>query len=359
MKQKGKINILYTSSFSSMQGGGQRSTYLLIKHLNKDNFCPFLVVPKKGELSKEVEKLGVETFIVGFKRIKPFNIIGIIKDMLKIIRIIKNNRIDIIHTESPRQTIYCGIAAKVLKVPLVMHLRVSDSSLFLDRILYFLSNYMIAVSFAVKERFKSIDSKNKIEVVYNSVELDEFTPADREPIINNDILKIGYFGRIEERKGLDVLIEASKHTEKKVKLIIQGEGKKEYLNKLKELSKGFDVEFKEYKKDIRFDMRDVDIVILPSGKEEGLSRLIIEAMSTGKLVIASDLKSNREALGEDYSFLFMPGDYKTLASIIDKIASNRNFLYELKNKLRKRAETLFDVRKNTKKIEKIYSFIAR
>ena len=351
-----RYNILYTSSFSSMQGGGQRSTYLLIKHLDKDKFYPFLVVPKRGELSKEVEKLGVETFIVGFKRIKSFNIIGIIKDMLKIMRIIKDNKIDIIHTESPRQTVYCGIAAKILKVPLVMHLRVSESSLFLDRILYFLSDYMIAVSLAVKERFKRIDNKNKIEVIYNGVDLDEFVPADSKNI-NSDILKIGYFGRIEERKGLDVLIEALKHTEKKVKLIIQGEGKKEYLNKLKELSKGLDIEFREYKKDIRSDMRNVDIVVLPSVRGEGLSRLIIEAMAMGKLVIASNLKSNKEALGKDYSFLFEVGDYKALASAIDRVAVNERLFCEVKDKLRKRAETLFDIKKNTERIERIYNFI--
>jgi len=353
-----RCNILYTSSFSSMQGGGQRSTYLLIKHLNKVKFSPFLAVPDEGELSKEVEKLNVKTFAVGFRRIKSLNIIGVIKDMLKIIRIIKDNRINIIHTESPRQTIYCGIAGKLLKVPLVMHLRVSDSSMWLDRVLYFFSDYMIAVSLAVKERFKRIDNKNKIDVVYNGVDLDEFIPADKEDI-NSDILKIGYFGRIEERKGLDVLIEALKHTDKKIRLVIRGDGDEKYLNKLKELSKGLDVEFKEYKKDIRSDMRNVDIVALPSVKEEGLSRIIIEAMAMGKVVVASNLKSNKEALGKDYSFLFTSGDYSDLSSVIDKIASNKDLLYKFKNKLSERAATFFDVKKNTQKIEGIYSFIAR
>jgi len=356
---KREYNILYTSSFSSMQGGGQRSTYLLIKYLNRDRFCPFLVVPDEGELSKEVERLGVKTFTVGFERIKSFNIIGIIKDLLKIIKVIRDNRINIIHTESPRQTIYCGIAAKIFKIPLVMHLRVSDSSLFLDRILYFFSDYMIAVSLAVKERFEGIGNENKVGVVYNSVNLDEFTPTDRKDIINSDVLKIGYFGRIEERKGIDVLIKAVKHTNKEIKLIIQGEGDSNYTHKLKSLADGIKVEFRDYKKDIRPDMMNVDIVILPSIKGEGLPRIIIEAMAMGKLVIASDLKSNREALGGGYEFFFPVGDDKALASLIIKVSENRAIIYEKKAVLRARAENLFDVRKNTEMTEEIYNKILR
>jgi len=338
-----------------MRGGGQRSTYLLIKHLNKVKFSPFLAVPEKGELSKEVEKLDVKTFAVGFRRIRSFNIIGIIKDLLKIIKIIKDNKIDIIHTESPRQTIYCGIAGELLKVPLVMHLRVSNSSLWLDRILYFLSDYMIAVSNTAKNRFKFIDKGNRIIVVYNAVELDRFSP--QEDFGNEEVLKIGYFGRIEERKGIDVLIRAVKRIDKDVKLIIQGEGNNSYPNKLKSLADGVDVEFRDYNKDVRSGIKNVDIVALLSVDEEGLSRIIIEAMAMGKLVIASDLNSNREVLGGGYEFFFPVGDDKALAFLIRKVLEDRDMIYKKRSMLRARAEELFDVKRNTKMIEEIYNKI--
>ncbi len=351
---KRKYNILYTSSFGTLKGGGQRSTYLLIKFLNKDNFKPFLTVPEKGDFSEEIDKLGIKTFITSSPRIKSLNLIAIVKALFSFWYIIHKEHIDIIHTESPRQTFYIGIIAKVLKVPLIMHLRVDDSYIQLDKLLYKLCSCFIAVSNSVVNRFKSIDKRNKVIVVYNAVDLNVFIPSINYK--QSGALRVCYFGRIDRRKNIETLIKAVKYIDKtKVNLIINGDGYKNYWEELKILSFDSNITFNNYKKEVINEIKQADLIVLPSLYGEGLSRIIIEAMAMGKTVIASDTPPNREALGDEFKgFLFPPGNDKILSKIIKNIVNNRKILIDNSKKCRKRAEQCFDVLKNTKEIEKIY-----
>ncbi len=349
-----KYNILFTSSLSSLRRGGQRSLYLLVKHLDKERFTPFLIVPRKDELSEEITKSGVKIFILPFPRIRSFNLFPAISRLINLWKIIKKERIDLIHTESPRETFYAALAGKLRRVPVILHLRVSDSFLWLDKILYNLADCMIAVSQSAANRFKLKDKKDKIRVVYNGVELDIFRPSGKYE--DNEFLRIGYFGRIDKRKGIEVLIRAVGRFGKKVELIIMGDGDRQYLEELKKLTVNTNVIFKDYKRNIPDDIAVVDVVVLPSFKGEGLSRIIIESMAMGKTVIASDLSANREAMGKDLKeFVFPAGDDSKLASIIEKIIKNRRILHDMGKKTRSRAECFFDIKKNTKEIERIYN----
>ncbi len=58
MNTKKTDNILYTTAFSNMAGGGQWSLYYLIKHLDKDRFHPLVLCPEQGELSDKMIKVG-------------------------------------------------------------------------------------------------------------------------------------------------------------------------------------------------------------------------------------------------------------------------------------------------------------
>ncbi|NOZ70091.1 MAG: glycosyltransferase family 4 protein [Deferribacteres bacterium] len=349
-----KYNILYTSCFASLRRGGQKSLHLLLKHLDKKRFTPFLIVPHAGELSEEAGRSGVKVFILPFPAIRVFNLFRIISRLVSLYGLIRKEGIDLIHTESPRETFYAGVAGKISRIPVVLHLRVSDSSHWLDRILCRLADCMIAVSRSAARRFETIGAMDRVRIVYNGVDTDVFRPPDSNGS-DTGLLRVGYFGRIERRKGIEVLVRAAGRLAGRVKLVIMGEGDGRYLDELKESAAGADVIFKDYKGDIREDIAGVDAVVLPSLKEEGLPRIMIESMAMGKIVVASDLLSTREALGGGLEeFLFPPGDHMRLASILGKLAENRQVIHEMKGKLRGRAESVFDIRRNTRQIERIY-----
>ncbi len=346
--------ILYITSKSTMQGGGQRSLYLHMKHIDKSRYTPFVLVPSEGELSLELNRAGIETMILPFFRLKSLNPVHILITLAKLMRKISQNGIHLIHTDSPRETLYAGIAGKLLRIPVVVHLRVSERDL-VDKVIYHLANRLIAVSRTVSERFYGIDTKGKIDIVYNGVKLDEYQIDS--PVSQNSPLKVGYFGRIDKKKGIEVLIHAVNLVREHATLLIMGNGPNEYLEELKKISIGTKVIFREYKKDIRNEMTSVDIIVLPSFSE-GLSRIIIESMALGKVVVASDLKENLEAMGEELmEFSFPVGDTIELAKILQRLANNKHILEEKKVLLRKHAELLFDIKKTTKQIEHIYEML--
>jgi putative glycosyltransferase (TIGR04348 family) len=53
---------------------------------------------------------------------------------------------------------------------------------------------------------------------------------------------------------------------------------------------------------------------------EGGANVIIEAVTSGVPVLASDISGNRGMLGEDYAGYFAPGDAAALARLIDRVA---------------------------------------
>jgi len=97
------------------KGGGQRSLYLLIKCLNKEKFTPYLFVPNERELSSVISELGIKVSVLHCKRVKGLNIIAVIKGILNLKKIVKENNIDIIHVENPRELFYAAMVRKFFR----------------------------------------------------------------------------------------------------------------------------------------------------------------------------------------------------------------------------------------------------
>jgi len=350
-----KINILYITCFGSLRGGGQRSLYLLIKHLDKERFCPSLIVPEAGDVKDAVEALGVKVFVLPPTRLRSLRIGGIRRTLWELRRIIEETQAHLISTDSVRETFYARRAGRSRGVPVLLHLRVTDSPAWVDGMLYGLVDRMIAVSHAAAGRFRDRDKKGKVCVVYNGADLQALQPAPARP--PDGRLRIGYFGRLHARKGIDTLIKAVRRLEAApVSLHIFGEGEKAYERYLKKLASGNDrIVFEGYVQDVPKRIRGLDLVALASRRTEGLSRALIEAMALGRPVIVSDVPSNPELVGDDLrSFVFRHDDDADLARILKDLYRNPQRLRDVGLQARRRAEVFFDLIKNTRQIEEVY-----
>jgi putative glycosyltransferase (TIGR04348 family) len=58
---------------------------------------------------------------------------------------------------------------------------------------------------------------------------------------------------------------------------------------------------------------------------EGGANVIIEAVTSGVPVLASNISGNRGMLGEDYAGFFAPGDAAALARLLDRVALDPHF----------------------------------
>jgi putative glycosyltransferase (TIGR04348 family) len=70
---------------------------------------------------------------------------------------------------------------------------------------------------------------------------------------------------------------------------------------------------------------------------EGGANVIIEAVTSGVPVVASDISGNRGMLGEDYAGYFPAGDSLQLAKLIDRAASDPGFYALLREQCAERA----------------------
>jgi putative glycosyltransferase (TIGR04348 family) len=70
---------------------------------------------------------------------------------------------------------------------------------------------------------------------------------------------------------------------------------------------------------------------------EGGANVIIEAVTCGVPVLASDIPGNRGMLGEDYCGYFAPGDAQALAALIERSVVERGFYAQLQRQCAARA----------------------
>jgi len=369
-----QYNLLFTSLSGEMLGGGQRSLLLLLERLDRTKFRPFLVCPTEGGLVEKAEKLGIETEIIRMGSLKTPNIFSTAATVFKLRRLIKKKKIELIHSDSPRQALYASLAVRKTKTPLIWHVRVSTAEKkSLDRFLYNRSRKVIAVSRAASLRFAEYDlASDKLVVIPNGVDLTQFKPMYPDRKLQEELgieagsVLVGTLGQLIPGKGQDVLLKAAKRIAEQapeVTSVIVGNGNTVYRKTLEELSAGLGIEdkvrFIGNREDIPQIMSCLDITVLPSTSHlEGLSRVIIEAMACAKPVIATDTGGNPEAVEDGKTgILVPPGDPDGLALAILELARDADKRKRMGEAGRKRAEQLFSIEMNVDRIEKIYEEI--
>lgn len=133
-----------------------------------------------------------------------------------------------------------------------------------------------------------------------------------------------YLGRLAPEKGVDVLLQALKLTNRQLSLDIAGSGQEEVRLKslVKELGLTTRVTFHGYLsgKSLKKLKREAKAIILPSVWAENLPLVLLEALSYGKLIIASQSGGTPELIEDGKTgFLFPPGDAFALAHQINQL----------------------------------------
>lgn len=166
----------------------------------------------------------------------------------------------------------------------------------------------------------------------NAVDTALFNPkVKRMPLfgLREDDTVVIYVGRLTYGKGLEDLIDGFNRACKRrgeLKLLIVGEGPKK--EGLMGLVRSLGLEAKvTFTGGVPHEVLPSlyarsDIAVLPS-LSEGMSRMLLEAMSSGKAVVATDIPANRELVehGEN-GLLVPPGDTVKLSEAILALATD-------------------------------------
>jgi glycosyltransferase involved in cell wall biosynthesis len=140
----------------------------------------------------------------------------------------------------------------------------------------------------------------------------------------SDELQIGFIGRIEPSKGIEVLLEAVSLLSGRWQLRIAGKPQDDaYLAHLRQKFPSPRIEFLGYAKADQF-YPTLDVLVVPSLWHEPLPGVVYEPMGFGVPVIASRVGGIPEMLeGTGAGWLFEPGDVHGLRDLLQPLIHSR------------------------------------
>lgn len=136
-------------------------------------------------------------------------------------------------------------------------------------------------------------------------------------------LTVGYLGRLEEVKGIELLLRALQELPtQKITLLIAGSGVPAYVDDLKRRYGRANIKFLGFTEPAAF-FSSIDAVVVPSVWEEPLSRVIFEGCAFGVPAIVARIGGMPEIVEEGVTgYVFEPNDVAALAgqlrSVIDQ-----------------------------------------
>lgn len=260
----------------------------------------------------------------------------------------KKNGFDFIHTPSYKTP---GFLVKLLypKIPLINHLHgpqvilnnFENKSLetrILAKLeilyLYFCSNKIISCSNDLKNKFIRMFPQftNRIQTIHNFIDIKKY--RNNEKIELNNIV---YFGRLEFRKGVDLLIRAFvklAQKNKKINLYLIGEDSHNLMNDKRkifstnDLLNSIDVNIRarifvypridDLNSLIKILSKIKGIAMLPS-RYEPFGFTVIEAMSIGFITVASSRGGASEIIANNISGFIVEPNVTNIAQCIAKI----------------------------------------
>lgn len=322
-------NILLLTRTMGM--GGTEEMVLFICEFLNPLANKIIVCSSGGEKVPKLERLGVKHHIIPDMGKKDFGTITSILRILK--KIVKDNNITIIHSHHRMAAFYVRLlfGKSILKI-------VNGHSIFNDKKIFTKYAYhdakIIAVGNAVKENLIEFYEINKSEVtiIYNTIK-----PFNSEVSVvpeiakchNNGVIVVGNVGRMSEEKGVDYFIKSipisKNRLEIPVKYFIIGDGeKREELEELaKELNVFDDIVWLGYRTDIQNVIAQIDFLVL-SSLWEGYPLTLIEALSVGKAIVATDVGGNKEIVNDNVTGLLVkPKDSEGLSNAIVQLCNDK------------------------------------
>lgn len=365
------IKILYIEGWGDFKGGGPRSFFNLISHLDRKKYDPIVVCPASGALLDAFKKINVKVEIIKAESLKAVHLFSFIRATDKLLKLIKEEKVALIHSNAgaSRESFYSLVAAKIMGIPFIYHSRVIESAGIIERILAKMSTRIIVISEAVRKKFRWIKNEEKIVKIYNGVDLKNFNPeisgqGIREEFgIPPEAMVIGTVGNLIPWKGHKYFLQAAKEIKDKVKakFIIVGEDltdKKKYKKELEVMAEDLgirdDLIFTDFREDIPQIMAAFDIFVLPSINEP-FGRVLIEAMACGKPVVATEGGGVPEIVKDAQTGILVPMENPSAISkaVISLLEDNKR-AKELGLSGRKRAEDFFGIETNVKQTENLY-----
>lgn len=367
-KLKNKFKILLTNDAEKIAGGEKYVLYLA-SALRNNGHQIFIAPLRNSELADKSKQLGFETLEIPYGlHGKEFNAIRILYQN------IRTKKIDIIHSNSGLDRTIAAYAGRITgalnftTIHSCLSIRNNFMHAFRNK---FLLDHFTPVGNSIRKILTDIDKipSEKITVVNIGIPRYEtiFNPEGRQKIreqlkIPTEQIVLGTLSRLVEFKGHKFLLRAVKELQNQGKnfvLLIAGDGplKNDLMDETNMLGISDRVFFLGHRTDISDLLSSMDIFVQPSKDFGGetFPVAILEALSIGLPVVASEVGDLSTLVNETNGILTNPEDVQQLSALLNSLISNKGRIIELGKNSRKKFESEFTVEIMTERMEKVYN----
>ena len=339
------------------KGGSAENTVLTLAGLDRNRYDLVLVKgpTTESEMSRaesvaveqNLRKLGergvhIATVPTLLRRVDPY---GDLLAFFALFRIFRRERPAIVHTHTSKAGILGRWAARLTGCALIVHTPhghifwgyfgrfLTSAFLFLERWTAPITSRIIVLTEQEKKDHLALDiaPERKFATIHSGVALDDFSKPvpggsdlRRELGIQEDAFVIGSVGRLTAVKGHRFLIEAAGlvvavYPETKFIVLGHGELKGALEEQAARLGLAEHILFLGWRPDVARVLSIFDLFVLPS-LNEGMGKVLIESMASGKPIIASRIGGIVDLIEEGKNgVLVPPADSGALAQAILKL----------------------------------------
>jgi len=388
----GKKILFVESSNEGTVGGSHYSLYYLIKAMAHYGLESTVILYEDINLSDKYKSVGANVLFhkpakpryFKFKNkvlrkylnvfLFPYNFIKCsIIPIIKNIRFINRHKIDLVHlNNSALFSLDWVIATQLTGIACVSHMRGYHTYIpFLRRTISAMADKTVCVSASVKESLEASNFNNKNSIViHNAIDVDDVRPdKSRSELLEefsvgeNDFI-VGIVGNIKEWKGQLIVVEALNLLKEKVpdiKCLMVGVAKPKdpYYETLNDKIAGYglknNVVFTGFQNNVANSLSIMDVVLHASIEPEPFGRVIIEAMSMSKPVVAARAGGVPEIIEENVSgLLHSPANYNDLASKILQLFESSQLRETVGINARQRVLSEFNTAKHSERMAQIF-----
>ena len=369
-KIKNKIRLMYIV-FSVDTGGLEKLLIEMIKRLDRSVFeISVLCLTEKGDLADALKNLNIPVFYMNKKDgLKPYII-------FKISKLLKDEKIDIVHTHDSSANFYGGLGAKLAGVNRIINTEhggiyfESRRKRAFNKYLSRINEKQICVSDSIKNNLQKMGLPlKKLITIHNGVDAERFhvnfdAKNKRASLgINESDYVISTIGRLAKEKNQRFLIVAAprilKRAPNAIFLIIGDGPEKEQISKeVARLGLEDKVLFLNNREDIPELLKITDCLVSCSDSESfGLA--IVEAMLSKVPVIATDVGGVGEIVKNgETGILIEPNHDDALASAIQRFQEDNVYRKNIIEKAYLYAKKRFGLDRMVETYENVYRDIS-
>jgi glycosyltransferase involved in cell wall biosynthesis len=370
---KQKIKILHTIRQGDF-GGGETYLYNLVMRLNKQLFEPVVLSFTAGAMVDSLEQAGIKTYVI--PSLKPFNFFI----YPQVMRILKQEQIDILHIHGTRAGTNTLIAALLGKIKIVYtvhgwsfhtgHAAITTQLRILtERFLTGLAHLTVCGSAADLRQGKQHCPEGNYQLISNSIDTQYFNPQLPGKNLRHELgftdtdLVVSFIARLTFQKDPFTFIRSIPAICKEVSaarflMVGEGELKEQCLELASQLHVSDKITFLPFRKDVKDLLQLTDIFVLPS-LWEVIPLGLLEAMAMEKCCIATNIPGTTEAItGYRNGILIDIRKPEQLAREAVMLAYNPMLRKKLGKNARQTVLTRFDIGHLVAENERVYSMLA-